>query len=95
MSNNSRRPLISGNWKMHQNHFEAIQCLQKLAYLVGKDDFEQVDVSLSVGGENSTHFCSCLVEETGVGIGPMTLASFDGSRAKMKNPLYCIYGWVK
>ena len=46
MSNNSRRPLISGNWKMHQNHFEAIQFLQKLAYLVGKDDFEQVDVSI-------------------------------------------------
>lgn len=41
-----RRPLISGNWKMHQNHFEAIQCLQKLSYLVGKDDFEVVDVSV-------------------------------------------------
>ena len=21
----SRKPLISGNWKMHHNHFEAIQ----------------------------------------------------------------------
>ena len=41
-----RRPLISGNWKMHQNHFEAIQCMQKLAYLVGKDDFDAVDVSV-------------------------------------------------
>ena len=39
MSNNSRRPLISGNWKMNHNHYEAIQCLQKLAYLVGKDDW--------------------------------------------------------
>jgi len=46
MSNNSRRPLISGNWKMNQNHYEAIQCLQKLAYLVGKDDFLTVDVSI-------------------------------------------------
>ena len=46
MSNNSRKPLISGNWKMNQNHFEAIQCLQKLAYLVGKDDFASVDVSV-------------------------------------------------
>ena len=46
MSNNSRRPLISGNWKMNQNHYEAIQCLQKLAYLVGKDDFATVDVSI-------------------------------------------------
>ena len=46
MSKNNRQPLISGNWKMHQNHFEAIQCLQKLAYLVGKDDFDAVDVSI-------------------------------------------------
>jgi triosephosphate isomerase len=46
MSNNSRKPLISGNWKMNQNHFEAIQCVQKLAYLVGKDDFASVDVSI-------------------------------------------------
>ena len=42
----NRRPLISGNWKMHQNHFEAIQCMQKLAFLVGKDDFDAVDVSV-------------------------------------------------
>lgn len=41
-----RRPLISGNWKMHLNHFEAIQTVQKLAFLVGKDDFDAVDVSL-------------------------------------------------
>lgn len=46
MSANSRRPLISGNWKMHQNHFEAIQLMQKLTFLVGKDDFEAVDVSV-------------------------------------------------
>ena len=25
-----RKPLISGNWKMHHNHFEAIQTVQKL-----------------------------------------------------------------
>jgi triosephosphate isomerase len=41
-----RRPLISGNWKMNHNHFEAIQCVQKLAYLVGKDELEHVDVSI-------------------------------------------------
>jgi len=41
-----RKPIISGNWKMHQNHYEAIQFVQKLAYLVGKDDFEAVDVSV-------------------------------------------------
>ena len=31
---------------MNQNHFEAIQCVQKLAYLVGKDNFASVDVSV-------------------------------------------------
>lgn len=31
---------------MHQNHYEAIQFVQKLAYLVGKDDFDAVDVSV-------------------------------------------------
>jgi triosephosphate isomerase (TIM) len=31
---------------MNHNHFEAIQCVQKLAYLVGKDDLEHVDVSI-------------------------------------------------
>ena len=42
----TRKPLISGNWKMNQNHYEAIQLVQKLGYLVGKDDFEAVDVSI-------------------------------------------------
>jgi triosephosphate isomerase (TIM) len=41
-----RRPLISANWKMNHNHFEAIQCVQKLAYLVTKDDLEHADVSI-------------------------------------------------
>ena len=43
-----RKPLISGNWKMNHNHFDAIQFVQKLAYLVTKEDFEVVDVSLNV-----------------------------------------------
>jgi triosephosphate isomerase len=42
----TRRPLISGNWKMNLNHFEAIQTTQKLSYLVGKEVLESVDVSL-------------------------------------------------
>lgn len=46
MSVNQRRPIISGNWKMNQNHFEAIQLVQKLAYLISKDDHEAVDVTL-------------------------------------------------
>ncbi len=42
----SRTPLISGNWKMNLNHFEAIQVVQKLHYLVPKETFEDVDVSI-------------------------------------------------
>ena len=41
-----RFPLISGNWKMHNNHFEAIQSVQKLSYALTKDDFEEVEVSV-------------------------------------------------
>ena len=41
-----RKPLISGNWKMNHHHFEAIQCVQKLAYLLGKDDYAACDVSV-------------------------------------------------
>ena len=46
MSNEARKPIISGNWKMNHNHFEAIQCVQKLAYLLTKDDFASVDVTI-------------------------------------------------
>ncbi len=42
----ARTPLISGNWKMHHNHFEAIQTVQKLHYLLPKEVFEEVDVSV-------------------------------------------------
>ncbi|MBT4009735.1 MAG: triosephosphate isomerase, partial [Actinobacteria bacterium] len=41
-----RKPLISGNWKMHHNHFEAIQMVQKLSYLINPGDYEAVDVSI-------------------------------------------------
>lgn len=46
MPGDARKPLISGNWKMHLNHFEAIQLVQKLNYLVVKEDFEATDVSI-------------------------------------------------
>src|SRR4051794_35105486 len=42
----SRKPLISGNWKMHHNHFEAIQTVQKLAYALDAEDTLAVDVSV-------------------------------------------------
>ena len=41
-----RKPLISGNWKMHHNHFDAIQMVQKLSYRLSKDDYRTVDVSV-------------------------------------------------
>ncbi|MBW8825965.1 MAG: triose-phosphate isomerase [Acidobacteria bacterium] len=42
----SRKPLISGNWKMHLNHFEAIQLVQKLSYELREADYGSVDVSV-------------------------------------------------
>ena len=42
----TRTPLISGNWKMHHNHLDAIQVVQKLSYALTKADYEAVDVSL-------------------------------------------------
>jgi triosephosphate isomerase len=41
-----RKPLISANWKMNHNHFESIQVIQKLAYLLTKEDFLAVDISV-------------------------------------------------
>ncbi len=41
-----RKPLISGNWKMHLNHFEALQTVQKLHYKLTKADYDAVDVSV-------------------------------------------------
>jgi triosephosphate isomerase len=41
-----RKPLISGNWKMHHNHFEAIQLVQKLSYALDTKDYDRADVSV-------------------------------------------------
>jgi triosephosphate isomerase (TIM) len=46
MADGERKPLISGNWKMHHTHLEAIAVVQKLSYLVGKEDYQEVDVSI-------------------------------------------------
>jgi triosephosphate isomerase len=40
----SRRPVIAANWKMHKTHLEAIQAVQKLSYLLDKQDAEKVEV---------------------------------------------------
>jgi triosephosphate isomerase len=41
-----RKPLISGNWKMFHTHLEAIAFVQKLSYLLTKEDYGSVDVSI-------------------------------------------------
>ena len=42
----ARTPLISGNWKMNLNHFEAIQLVQKLSYELRNHDYDEVEVSV-------------------------------------------------
>jgi triosephosphate isomerase (TIM) len=41
-----RKPLISGNWKMHHSHLEAIRVVQKLSYQLKDEVYERVDVSV-------------------------------------------------
>ena len=40
----ARRPIVAANWKMHKTHLEAIQAVQKLSYLLDKDDADRVEV---------------------------------------------------
>jgi triosephosphate isomerase len=42
--NPKRRPIVSGNWKMHCTHFEALQLVQKLSYELTADDHAAADV---------------------------------------------------
>jgi|SRR4051812_8184671 len=41
-----RKPLISGNWKMHHTHLDAIQVVQKLAFRLDPNIYDRVDISL-------------------------------------------------
>jgi triosephosphate isomerase len=40
----ARRPIVAANWKMHKTHLEAIRDVQKLSYLLDRDDAERVEV---------------------------------------------------
>ena len=40
----ARTPIIAGNWKMHHDHLDAIQVVQKLSYRLEKDDYEACEV---------------------------------------------------
>jgi len=45
-TNKGRKPLVAGNWKMHNNHFEALALTQKLAFSLNAKDFAAVDVAV-------------------------------------------------
>src|SRR5438477_209168 len=42
----ARKPLISGNWKMHHTHLDAIQVVQKLHFRIDPNTYDRVDVSV-------------------------------------------------
>ena len=44
MTDTKKLPLIAGNWKMHNNHFEAIALVQKLAFSLNDKDYKHVEV---------------------------------------------------
>jgi triosephosphate isomerase (TIM) len=41
-----RLPLMAGNWKMNENHFEAIALVQKLAFTLTDRDYDVVEVAV-------------------------------------------------
>src|SRR5271169_5268117 len=42
----TRLPLMAGNWKMHENHLEAIALVQKLAFTLTGRDYDAVEVAV-------------------------------------------------
>jgi len=42
----NRLPLMAGNWKMHENHLEAIALVQKLAFTLTPRDFDAVECAV-------------------------------------------------
>ena len=42
----ARRPLVSGNWKMHHDHIEALHTVRDLGLRLKPDDVAKVDVSV-------------------------------------------------
>src|ERR1700691_5981974 len=42
----TRRPLVSGNWKMHHDHIEALHTVRDLGLRLKPDDVARVDVSV-------------------------------------------------
>jgi triosephosphate isomerase len=44
MAKPPRKPLMAGNWKMNNNHFEAIGLVQKMAFAFKDADFDAVEI---------------------------------------------------
>jgi triosephosphate isomerase len=42
----ARKPLIAGNWKMHNDHFQAIALTQKLGWSLTDKDFLAADIAI-------------------------------------------------
>ncbi|MGH3243207.1 MAG: triose-phosphate isomerase [Spirillospora sp.] len=42
----ARKPLMAGNWKMNNNHLEAIALVQKMAFALKDADYDAVDVAV-------------------------------------------------
>ena len=40
----ARKPLIAGNWKMHNTHFEGLALVQKLAFTLTSADYDAAEV---------------------------------------------------
>ena len=51
MADNSKLPLIAGNWKMNCNHLEAIALVQKLAFTLTDRDYRHVEVVVQAFAE--------------------------------------------
>jgi triosephosphate isomerase (TIM) len=41
-----RKPLVAGNWKMHNNHLEALALTQQLAFRLTNKDFDAADIAV-------------------------------------------------
>jgi triosephosphate isomerase len=46
MSDETRRPIMAGNWKMNLNHLEAINLVQKLAFSLNEQQLTDVEVAV-------------------------------------------------
>ena len=46
MADETRRPIMAGNWKMNLNHLEAINLVQKLAFSLNEQQLADVEVAV-------------------------------------------------